>query len=275
MPVNLPPAFSFSSSSLQDYADCARRFQLRYLMQQEWPAPLAEPLGEAEQADSLGRRFHRLLERHFLGLPIQRSELDPTFVTWWDAFVSHPIPGLPTTVRRPEIRTTALIGGQRMAATYDLLAYDPGGEAWIIDWKTTKHRPTRTWLDHRLQSILYPLLLIESAPELIGYTLKPEQVRLVYWFAEYPEQSEVFSYSSQRRDQDRHVIEGLVSKLLATEGDVWPLTMDTNRCRLCQYRSLCDRGKVAGRYDEIDDDDIVVAGMPDANSALPADDYVL
>src|SRR5258708_18803157 len=183
MPVSLPPAFALSQSSLQDFTDCARRFQLRYLMQQEWPAPVAEPLGEAEQADSLGRRFHRLLERHFLGLPTEQTVLDPALLPWWEAFVANPISGLPETVRRPEITTAAQICGQRMVATYDLLAYDPGGEAWIVDWKTARHRPTRNWLERRLQTILYPLILVESASALLGYALKPEQLHLVYWFA--------------------------------------------------------------------------------------------
>jgi len=275
MPVSLPPAFSFSQSSLQDYADCARRFQLRYLMQQEWPAPAAEPLGEVEQADSLGRRFHRLLERHFLGLTIERSALDPALLAWWDAFTAHPIPGLPTAVRHPEVTTTAEIGGQRMQATYDLLAYDPGGEVWIVDWKTAKRRPTQNWLDHRLQTVLYPLLLIESARQLLGYELKPEQVRLVYWFATAPGQSEVFTYSATRRDQDRHTIESLLQKLLSTDSSVWPLTLDTGRCHLCQYRSLCDRGKLAGRYDEGDDEETASVGFGNTDAPLPADDYVL
>lgn len=275
MPVSLPPAFAFSQSSMQDYADCARRFQLRYLMQQEWPAPAAEPLGEAEQADSLGRRFHRLLERHFLGLTVERTALDPALLAWWDAFSAHPIPALPATVRRPETITTAEIGGQRMQATYDLLAYEPGGEAWIVDWKTTKHRPTRNWLDHRLQTVLYPLLLVESAPALLGYELKPEQVRLVYWFATAPGQSEVFAYSAARRDQDRRAIETLLQRLLSTEDAVWPLTLDTGRCRLCQYRSLCDRGKLAGRYDEGDDEETASAAFAATDPTLAADDYVL
>jgi len=30
-------SFSFAQSSLQDYLDCPRRFQLRYVLNQPWP----------------------------------------------------------------------------------------------------------------------------------------------------------------------------------------------------------------------------------------------
>jgi hypothetical protein len=45
----LPLDFQFSQGSLQDYVDCRRRFQLRYLDQLAWPAVEAEPLLEHEQ----------------------------------------------------------------------------------------------------------------------------------------------------------------------------------------------------------------------------------
>src|ERR1041385_747203 len=114
MTLKLPPAFQFSQSSLQDFSDCARRFQLRYLMEQEWPAPIAEPLNDAEQADILGKRFHKLVERHYLGLPTERDKIDPALARWWDAFTNHPVDILPAATRRPEVTTSALIHGQRL-----------------------------------------------------------------------------------------------------------------------------------------------------------------
>ena len=45
----LPPDFHFSQRSLQDYVDCRRRFQLRYLQHLAWPA--------VEAKASAGLRF--------------------------------------------------------------------------------------------------------------------------------------------------------------------------------------------------------------------------
>ncbi len=41
-----PNSFTFSQSSLQDYMDCARRFQLRYIDQLNWPAINTETVVE-------------------------------------------------------------------------------------------------------------------------------------------------------------------------------------------------------------------------------------
>lgn len=268
MSPKLPPAFQFSQSSLQDFTDCARRFQLRYLMEQDWPAPIAEPLNDAEDADILGRRFHKLVERHYLGLP---DKIDPALAMWWEAFTTHPIEGLPTGVQRPECSTSAIIHGQRMVATFDLLAYNPDGDAVIVDWKTTKRRSSRAWLDQRLQTIIYPLLLVNSSERLIGYKLKPEQVKLIYWFANAPQDVEVFQYSALRYEQDRATVTLLLDRLMATNDPIWPLTPNIQRCTWCQYRSLCDRGREAGTMDEIEQEEIA----PEKSDIAATDDYVL
>ena len=61
-------SFQFTQSSLQDYVDCPRRFQLRYVLDQPWPAVESEPLMERERLAELGRRFHKLIQQHVEGL---------------------------------------------------------------------------------------------------------------------------------------------------------------------------------------------------------------
>jgi sulfatase maturation enzyme AslB (radical SAM superfamily) len=37
--------------------------------------------------------------------------------------------------------------------------------------------------------------------------------------------------------------------------EIWPLTDDVDRqCRFCTYRSLCNRGRIAGDLEDLDDD---------------------
>jgi len=218
----------------------------------------------------LGQRFHRLVERYYLGIPIEPTRIDLALRGWWEAFAANPVPNLPTGKHMPEITVSAPIHGQRMTATFDLLAYDPGGDTVIVDWKTTRRRSARSWLDTRLQTIVYPLLLMETSQRLLGYTLKPEQVRLVYWFANAPQDVEVFQYSAARRDQDHRVLAALLDQVLTTDTDPWPLTANVQHCRLCQYRSLCNRGVEAGSFESIDSDEASIAFEP-----LAPDDYVL
>jgi hypothetical protein len=255
--IRLPPAFQFSQSSLQDYVDCPARFELRYLREQPWPAPPAEPISEAEEADALGQRFHLLVERHYLGLPIQPDGLDPVTRRWWDAFTASERSGQIVTMSEshPEISATVLLDGQRITATFDLLTYTPDSGAMIYDWKTSARRPQRHTLERRLQTIIYPWLLVEVAPHLLGFALAPEQVNLTYWFANDPANPERFEYSTARYEQDRLYLSRTIERLLNTENvDGWALTPDVRLCRFCQYRSLHDRGDVAGSLDEQDDD---------------------
>lgn len=279
--LHLPSNFQFSASSLQDFADCPRRFQLRYMLQAEYPAPAAEPLAETESAIERGERFHLLMERHFRGLPIRTDGLDDELRALWDAFVAGPLSNLSEAYRRPEVNISvkpSWANGLRFTAKYDLLAYEPSLGAVIVDWKTSK-RPRRTTLDRRLQTILCPLLLVDAAPSLFGTTLAPEQISLVYWFGGAPERgaTEVFNYSPERYAADQIAILGHLERLSALEVEVFPLTADERQCRFCQYRGLCDRGRVAGTFTDAD-----AEVFPDLDelrevilSAVGQDDFVL
>jgi len=68
----LPEAFQFNQAILQDAVECRRRFQLRYLLELAWPAPVAEPAEEYEAHARAGEAFHRLIHQHQLGLPVER-----------------------------------------------------------------------------------------------------------------------------------------------------------------------------------------------------------
>jgi hypothetical protein len=67
--IAIPSPFTFSQSSLQDYSDCPRRFQLRYIEQLQWPAVEAEPVMENEHHQQEGQLFHRMVQQHRIGLP--------------------------------------------------------------------------------------------------------------------------------------------------------------------------------------------------------------
>ncbi len=85
----LPTDFQFSQSSLQDYLDCPRRFELRYILRQKWPAIQTEPVVEFEHHMEIGTRFHRLVHQHILGIPDDVLEAgidDPNLMEWWQVF---------------------------------------------------------------------------------------------------------------------------------------------------------------------------------------------
>jgi hypothetical protein len=256
----LPTTFQFSATNLQDYADCPRRFQLRYLLEVAWPAPEAEPMGEQERHGRLARDFHRLVHQHLLGLSpeaLSATVHDPDLDRWWQAYLAY-VPTFSSARVLPEIGLSTPLAGYRLVAQYDAIVVSsnlPGlgnlAGFHIIDWKTYRQRPSRVWLAGRLQTRVYPLVLAQAgAPLNDGHSIEPDAVEMRYWLAEYPTAPEAFPYDETAYQSDLAYVTGLIIQIAgrasSPQADVWPLTADTRRCRFCNYRSLCRRGTVAG-----------------------------
>ena len=259
----LSPDFQFSQGSLQDYGDCPRRFQLRYLLRLAWPALEAEPALENERHLQQGAAFHRMVHQHGLGIPAERlsgTVTDDDLLRWWHNYLAQPPADLPAS-RYCEIVLSAPMKGHprggddprgyRLVAKYDLVAVDPGRRAVIVDWKTSRRRPQRRWLVERLQTKVYAYLLVRAGSDLNGgEAVQPEGVEMVYWFANFPNAPERLPYNAAQYRADEVYLASLIQKI---EDDVqqlgdedFPLTAEARRCNYCPYRSLCQRGVGAG-----------------------------
>ncbi|MBN1963911.1 MAG: PD-(D/E)XK nuclease family protein [Anaerolineae bacterium] len=253
--VMLPPGFEFSQASLQDYVDCKRRFQLKYLEGQPWPAVEVEPVLAREAYAEQGRRFHHLIERYYAGVPFEVLEAslggNADLRRWWRALLAEPPLNLPEGLRLPEVRLSIPLAGQRLVAVFDLLAIDQGKRLVIVDWKTGRRLP-RQWFDGRLQSMVYPFVAVEAGARFFGGPVDPARVTMVFWFADEAEQPHVFHYDADRHEANRAYLEGLLREVVAREGGVlWPLVGDEAVCGFCEYRSLCGRGVAAAQIGDV------------------------
>lgn len=271
----LPPGFTFSQGSLQDYTDCRRRFLLRYLLQLAWPALQSEPVMESERLMQQGQRFHRLAQQYWLGVPAERLEAmiqEEELLGWWRQFLRF-AEGLRGAARLyPETGLSAPLGEYRLAAQYDLVVKQADGRFTIYDWKTSRRKPRRAWLAERLQSRVYPYLLARAGADFNGgQPIPPETVTMIYWFPAHPGQPEGFPYSAEKFAEDQVHLAGLVesitrqAQVLAQQTPAWtlpgewlaspgsgafPLTEREERCAYCVYRSLCRRGERAGPLEQ-------------------------
>ena len=88
MLIQLP---TLSQTSLQDYNDCPRRFELRYIQQLAYPAIETEPALENEKHQKEGEYFHRLAQQYFVGIPAEqiskRANTD-NLQRWWENFIN-------------------------------------------------------------------------------------------------------------------------------------------------------------------------------------------
>jgi hypothetical protein len=257
--MGLPEGFVFSQSSMQDYHDCPRRFQLRYLEHRRWPAPKTSDALESERRMNLGSAFHRLMTRFHSGIPAKALEVtlgtDQMLRRWWDSYRQSPPPGLPHDVVFPEIALSTRLLNYRLEARFDLLS-GQRGRAWaILDWKTGRHRGPRNWWARRLQTHVYPFVLVWAGATLNGgEPIIASQVQMLYWFAQFPMQPEVFQYDEQTCRSDERMLQDMVMEIEGRSEGEFPKTTDQRRCRYCIYRSLCWADVRAGPSRDIVDD---------------------
>ena len=240
----LPDDFIFSQSSLQDYQDCPRRFELRYVRHVAWPTPVSRPVAAAEHHLGLGTAFHRLAYQHQMGIDVERLGPgidEPELARWWQAYLDHR-PALPPE-RYPEIVLTVSVPGtgHRLLAKFDLLACAPGERLVIVDWKTSRRRPRREHLAERMQTLVYPYVLTRGGAAMNGDApVDPGTVEMLYWFATYPAQPARFTYGDLGYGEAQAQLVGLIERIkhsLAT--DDWP---EGDRCQWCRYATFCGRG---------------------------------
>ena len=255
---------TLSQSSLQDYMDCAQRFKLRYLDRLSYPAVETEPALENEKHQQEGEYFHRLVQQHLIGIPseqIAKFANTLNLQRWWENFQnSTDLTGLREALLKqsegnkdlsglyPEATLSAPLGNYRLLAKYDLITIQ-NGKAIIYDWKTYRKRPRNEWLAARMQTRVYQALLVKAGAHLNhGKPFEPEQIEMIYWFADFPNEPARFAYTSAQFKRDWDLLLKLSTEVATAA--VYPLTEDRQKCLYCTYRSYCERGVRAGDMEQ-------------------------
>ncbi len=253
----LPEEFPFSQSALEDFQTCAWRFYLRHVLHQPWPALVSEPATEHERHQRLGERFHRLVQQHLAGVPAERlsaSVDDPDLAAWWTRYLEALPADLPGTAF-PEHTLVTGLDGFRLLARYDALLATEDGQLVIFDWKTTLRRPPRARYARSWQTRLYRYVAVRAGGHLLAAPLRPEQVRMVYWFPAFPDAPYHFPYDAAQFQADQADLHALLTDIARRDSpDHFPRTADDRACHFCPYRSLCERGVQAGPLDALFED---------------------
>ena len=147
----------------------------------------------------------------------------------------------------------------RLIAKYDLIVFEEGGNTIILDWKTTQHRISASFLEKKIQSLVYPFVLASANKEIRS----PDNIQMIYWFPEFPNEPEVFNFSTTKSEQTEYFLNGMIEDIAKRKKGDFQLTDDERKCKYCIYRSLCNRGLKAGDVARIDENN----GLESNNSA--------
>ncbi|KAB8317487.1 PD-(D/E)XK nuclease family protein [Tolypothrix campylonemoides VB511288] len=221
---------------------CPRQFQHTYLEQLHSPA---DP--EHEERQTLGSRFHLLMQQREMGLPIDTFlQEDTQLQNWMTGFANAapeiltPAPG--SHFRESEHYRTLQVQDYLLTVIYDLLIAD-NQQAQILDWKTYPKPPNKRKLEQNWQTRLYLYVLAETSDYL------PENISMTYWFvqSEGKPQSIKFSYNTLKHQQTAKRLNQLLSQLTHWlqcyyQGKPFPQEREGSKaCDYCQYTSRCNR----------------------------------
>ena len=246
--------FIFSANNLQDYLDCPRRFELKYLLKQNWPAISSQPVLELEKKILQGKQFHHLAHQYLSGIEkiiLKNTIDDPELEIWFDRFQEY-VDHYLNFQYISEFTAIMPYAGFRLMAVFDFISFDDANKIRIIDWKTTYHLPKMEIYHQHLQSILYPFLAYETSTKIFPQAILPkyQDISMEYWFPGFPENTISWVHSSVIHANNRELLSTLISEISKKEPGDFERTSNDKSCAFCQYRSLCERGIQPGSNDE-------------------------
>ncbi|MBN3952101.1 MAG: PD-(D/E)XK nuclease family protein [Nostoc sp. NMS7] len=221
---------------------CPRKFQHTYLEQLNSPS---NP--EQEERQTLGSRFHLLMQQQEMGLPIDSFlQADTQLQSWMLGFADAAPEILAAasdnqTFRESEHYRTLQVQDYLLTVVYDLLIAD-NQQAQILDWKTYPKPPNQRKLESNWQTQLYLYVLAETSEYL------PEKISMTYWFvqSEGKPQNIKFNYNTAQHTQTAKKLNQLLNQLTNwlenyQNNQQFPQVVEGSKtCNYCQFAKRCD-----------------------------------
>ncbi len=231
----LQQSVRLSAAALSTFDRCARQFRYLYLDQLSLPANTPE--------QERGRQFHRLVELHAQGQPVEDRLLgvDSQVQSWWHAFEASPHWDPQGEICSELPLWTALESWRIVARLDRLVLPDPTSRdpIEIIDWKTDRQRPSEADLANNWQVRLYPLLVWLLGEQIRGIPIAPEQIRLTFWYVKDPENPFVLDYSLSQAQEDLAFLHQALQSIERSGQHHFPMTTDRATCERCPFQNLC------------------------------------
>lgn len=239
-----------TQTQISAYERCKRFYYLKYVSRLVWPVEVTD-----RRQIRQGEDFHLLIRQLLMGFP--RSSLlvpadSENLSGWLDVFQREDPIGKPDMIF-PEREVTVNYADVLWLGKFDALAvYD--GEIRIFDWKTSGRKPDAAHYLSSPQTRLYRFLAKTCAARLLGasqHGIPAENIEMVYWFPEYPEETIRLPYSEEAYARDVTWLRTLSRTMTSLNEEDYPLTENLRRCNHCDYRTHCFPGTAIQDVPEI------------------------
>ena len=246
MPSTSTQILRLSQGHLNLLATCPRKFQHSYLEQLYTPI---DP--KHEEYQTLGSRFHLLMQQREIGLPIDNLLQANTQLQNWMTEFTNIAPEIFTTntdnqtFRESEHYRTLQIGNYLLTVIYDLLIANQD-QAEILDWKTHPQPPKPKILAQNWQTRLYLYVMAETSNYLL------ENISMTYWFVQSKGQTKniKFIYNEHEHQKTTDELHQLLNNLTKWVKDYQnnislpQISKSQKICESCQYAVRCHRQKI-------------------------------
>ncbi len=229
---------TITQTQISAYERCRRSYYLKYIRELAWPVEKS-----SGQEMRRGADFHLLIRQLIMGLPEDSLILpsdDEKIRAWLGSFCREkPLDGFGSVFAEKEV--TALYSDVLWLGKFDALAIRDD-RLTVFDWKTTEHRGDPSLYLASPQTRLYRFLAMTCAPRLLGggmHGIPAENIEMIYWFPEHPDQAVRLPYSEEAYRQDMTWLR-LKSREMSSEEEAdYPCTENTRHCRFCSYEAYC------------------------------------
>ena len=257
--MSLSDYFLFTQHSLSTFEQCPLKFKKRYIENLKWDS--FPDLKSKRQLD-LGRKFHMMAYRYFLGLDVGHDDDCEEVLSWLEILKSQ-FKLEKGKLYLPEHKLRMSSDMLRLEANCDLLELSEDGGITIWDWKTHPGNSAKNTavlsnqLADSLQTTVYMYVAKEQSHLICGKDVDYSQIRMRYWQPYSPNIVAEVSY-----DQEKHLAFGetLSSKIQnILEYDYSSLNNGhtTNHCKRCEFNWFCNNGRVD--FSQVSGEDAEVA----------------
>ena len=227
-----------TQTQISAYERCKRFYFLKYVRRLVWPVELSD-----RQQVRQGEAFHLLIRQLLMGFS-RESLLVPAdsenLSRWLEVFLSNKPLGKPDMIF-PEREVTMNFADVLWLGKFDALAvYDE--QIRIFDWKTSGRKPEEAHYLSAPQTRLYRFLAKTCAPRLLGashHGIPAENIEMVYWFPEYPENTISLAYSEEQYERDMTWLRTRAREMSSQNEADYPQTEKIRVCSSCSYRTHC------------------------------------